>query len=448
MGYNEAYSIVIKNFMLILKPQWVIPVEPQLQILENHVVAIDEGVITDVFCLDDKPLPLHAEILELPGHALLPGFVNTHTHSPLALGRGLGNDLPLMTWLNEHIWPMEKIHMGNAFIHDGSLLAMAEMIKSGTTCFNEHYFLAYQSAKCAAQVGMRAQIGLWCGQMPTPDGNDVTEQLLTARENISKLQDFSPLISLSLAPHSPYLLDDNDMQAIKDFLQDHPLNVHMHVHEVAEEIDKSLQTYGKRPLKRMAELGLLSDRFLAVHFTQATDEDLAIIKDYNMSVVHAPHANMKLASGFCPVTKLSAQGSNVAIGTDSASGNNQLDMLSEMRTAALLGKVCSQEPTAVPAHEALTMATINGAKAMGLDDQIGSICAGKQADLIAINLHHINSMPVYDPISQIVYAASREQVQYVWVAGKCLLQQGKLTTIDETEVLSLASQWQHKIHSK
>ena len=267
----------------------------------------------------------------------------------------------------------------------------------------------------------------------------------TAAQTLEKCSNLSPLIDFSVAAHSPYLLDNDDLSALKHFSEQHQLNVHMHVHEVKSEIESSIQEYGKRPLARLAEHGVLSERFLGVHLTQVNDEDLTIIKDSGMHVAHCPHSNLKLASGFSPIQSMHDIGINIALGTDSAASNNSLNMLAEMNTAGILSKAVSEDSTATPAYTALSMATINGAKAMGLDHKIGSIEKGKQADIIAIDLNHVNTLPMYNPINQIVYGASREQISHVWVAGKPLLIESKLTTIDEVEVLQQAIAWQSKI---
>jgi 5-methylthioadenosine/S-adenosylhomocysteine deaminase len=430
---------------LILKPTYIIPVVPENTVYDDHAILIHDDTIEKITPVDAITQTDDIPCITLENTAIMPGLINTHTHSPMTLLRGLADDLPLMTWLNDHIWPAEGKWLGQEFIADGTQLAIAEMIKGGTTCFNEHYFQANVLADVAHKTGMRANIGLWLGDLPVLDGKNIDEQLKTAEAVLASHGNLSPLISMTMAPHSPYLLDDSSLIKLKDFAKTHQLGVHMHVHESQNEMETSMQQHQKRPLARMQALGLLSDRFQCVHMTQVNDEDLRIMTDTGAHAITCPHSNLKLASGMCPVHQLLEKDINVAIGTDGAASNNDLDMLSEMQTTALLTKALAQDPTAVPAHQALTMATINGAKALGMEASIGSLEAGKQADMMAINLNHVSTQPLYNVISQVVYAASRDQVSHVWVAGKCLMEKGKLSTIDEADALNKARSWRDKI---
>jgi 5-methylthioadenosine/S-adenosylhomocysteine deaminase len=430
------------NADLIINPTWILPIEPANTILENQSLVVKDGVIIDILAPDLARDRYQAkETLTLSDHIVLPGFINAHTHTPMTLFRGIANDLPLMEWLNKHLWPAEKKWLSESFVEDAVELSIAEMIKGGTTCFNEHHFFPEAIAKITEKNCMRASIGFgiigfsnnWA---KNPD-EAIKKGLATYRAYIN-----NPLIDIVLAPHSPYTVDDNTFLKIKEISHDLQIPIYLHLHETVAEINDSLTKYNKRPIKRLYELGVLSSSFEAVHMTQLNDEDFSIIKETGLQIITCTESNLKLASGICPVQKLLDMGINVALGTDSTASNNDLDMLAELRTTSLIGKFYGNNPTHIPAITALEMATINGAKAMGLDAKVGSLKIGKAADLIAIDLADISTQPVYDPIAQIVYAANSRQVKYVWVAGIKLLDNGQLTKIDEKELIAKAKNWQ------
>ncbi len=430
---------------LLLTARWVIPVEPAGAILEHHSIAITQDRIVDVLPREAARARYQAAAtVELATHALIPGLINAHTHAAMSLFRGLADDLPLMDWLNHHIWPAEQKWVGPEFVRDGSELAIAEMLRSGTTCFNDMYFFAADTARVAHDIGMRACVGLIVIDFPSPYAQTAEEYLhkgLRLREELRH----SELIATAFAPHAPYTVSDEPLQRIRTVNNELNLPVHIHVHETAHEIDGSVAKTGMRPLKRLERLDLLNPNLVAVHMTQLTQEEIDTLAAAGASVVHCPESNLKLASGFCPVQQLLRAGVNVALGTDGAASNNDLDMLAEMRTAALLAKGTSGEATAVPAHLALRMATLHGAKALGLDGRTGSLTVGKYADITAIDLAALATQPVYDPVSQIVYAATREQVSDVWVAGRQLLKARRLTALDEQGLLAKAARWRDKI---
>lgn len=333
---------------------------------------------------------------------------------------------------------------GDTAVYDGTQLALAEMLRSGTTCFNEHYPFPNKIIESTIKAGMRACIGLF-----VMDGElgwaKTAAEFLEKGEAFYKNQQSNPLISFSLAPHSPYMLCDDTMLAIKQKAEEWQLPIHMHVHEPDSEMTASLENYNQRPLKRLYELGMLSEKFLAVHMAKANNEDIAILKETGTQVIHCPSSNLKLTSGFSPVQKLIDAGINVALGTDGAASNNDTDMFNEMHIAALLAKMVHEDPTALDAASALRMATLNGAKAMGLDKEIGSLEIGKAADIIAVDLDHLNTLPTYNPISHLVYAVNSQQVNHVWVAGKQLLNNRKLTTLDEADIIKNAKKWQQRL---
>jgi 5-methylthioadenosine/S-adenosylhomocysteine deaminase len=429
----------------LIHARWVVPVEPSGQILEHHSLAIQAGRIVSILPTEGARTRYAAvESIELPNHALIPGLVNAHTHAAMALFRGLADDLPLMDWLNHHVWPAEQKWVGAEFARDGTELAIAEMLKSGTTCFNDMYFFAEETARVAHDIGMRACVGLIMVDFPSSYAQAPEEYLHKGLKLRDELR-HSELIATAFAPHAPYTVSDDPFARIRTVNNELNLPVHIHVHETAHEVEGSVAKSGMRPLKRLEKLDLLNPSLVAVHMTQLTQEEIDTLAQAGAHVVHCPESNLKLASGFCPVHQLLAAGVNVAIGTDGAASNNDLDMLGEMRTAALLAKGVSGEATAVPAHMALRMATLNGARALGLDGRIGSLTVGKYADIAAVDLSPIATQPVYDPVSHIVYAATREQVTDVWVAGRQLLRARRLTTLDEEAILTKVARWRDKI---
>jgi 5-methylthioadenosine/S-adenosylhomocysteine deaminase len=349
-----------------------------------------------------------------------------------------------MDWLNNHIWPAEAKWVGPDFVRDGTELAIAEMLQSGTTCFNDMYFFPDVTARAALDTGMRACIGLIMIEFPSAWAQNPDEYLHKGLALHDELH-HNELVTTAFAPHAPYTVSDATLEKIRMYADELDVPIHMHVHETAHEVESSLAQYKMRPLARLAQLGLLSPRLLAVHMTQLLPDEIEAIAQANVSVLHCPESNLKLASGCCPVHALIQAGVNVAIGTDGAASNNNLDMLEEMRIAALLAKGTSRDATAVPARTALRVATLNGAKALGIDARTGSLTAGKAADIAAIDLSALSSQPVYDPLSQIVYTATRDQVTDVWVNGRRLLANQQLTTLDESALRDKAQAWRDKI---
>jgi 5-methylthioadenosine/S-adenosylhomocysteine deaminase len=429
----------------LIHSRWIAPVEPDAVVLDHHSVVIHEGRILDLLPSDQARAIYTAEDeYDLGRHLLIPGLVNAHTHAAMSLLRGLADDLPLNEWLNEHIWPAETRWVNEEFVHDGTQLAMAEMLRSGTTCFNDMYFFPDVTARAAVSCGMRSCVGLIVLDFPTVWANDANEYIsrgLAVHDHYRG----DPLIRTVFAPHAPYTVSDAPLQHIRVLADELDLGIHMHVHETAEEVDKAEDLTGKRPLARLHELGLVAPDMIAVHMTQLSAAEIDTFAAAGGHVVHCPESNLKLASGFCPAQALLAAGVNVALGTDGAASNNDLDMLGEMRSAALLGKAVSNDASALPAHTALRMATLNGARALGLGEQTGSLVKGKWADITAINLDTLETLPLYDPVSQLVYASGREQVTDVWVAGQQLLRDRRLTTLDGNDIVERARHWQTRI---
>lgn len=427
----------------LIHARWIIPVEPESVTLEHHTLVVDGGRIIDLLPTESAKQKYQGTSTEnLDNHALLPGLINSHTHAAMTLMRGIADDLQLMDWLQNHIWPLEQKWMSEAFVKDGTDLAIAEMILGGTTCFNDMYFFPEITAAQAIHHGIRASIGLIVIDFPTvwaENSEAYIEKGLALHEQLRH----HPLISTPFAPHAPYTVSDEPLQKIKTLVDELELPIHIHVHETLHEVEQ--EKAGVRPLQRLHELGLIDPSFIAVHMTQLTDDEIARFAETGAHIVHCPESNLKLASGFCPVAKCIAAGINVALGTDGAASNNDLDMFGEMRTAALLGKAVAGDASAIPAMTALRMATINGAKALGLDNETGSLSIGKAADVIAIDLSHLETQPLYCPVSQIVYAASRQQVTDVWVAGKRLLKQRHLTTVNIDELRMKIAEWRERL---
>lgn len=429
---------------LLLLPTWLVPVEPAGVVLENHALGIRDGRIALIASRETALRHPSREVRELPGMLLAPGLVNAHGHAAMTLFRGLADDLPLMTWLQNHIWPAESRWVDEIFVRDGTELAIAEQLKSGISCFSDMYFYPEVASERIHTSGIRAQLCVPVLDFPTPGTRDSDESL---RKGVALFDDLKlhPRIKVAFGPHAPYSVNDDTLEKIRVLAEELDANIQMHVQETACEVEQALERHGERPLARLSRLGLLGPGFQAVHMTQVSDEDLALLVESNSSVIHCPESNLKLASGFCPVERLWQAGVNVAIGTDGAASNNDLDLLGETRTAALLAKAVAGSATALDAHRALRMATLNGARALGLDAEIGSLEPGKSADLVAFDLSGLHQLPIYDPVSQLIYASSRDCVKHLWVGGKQLLEDGRLTRMDEEELKDRARGWSRKI---
>jgi 5-methylthioadenosine/S-adenosylhomocysteine deaminase len=430
---------------LLITSRWLLPVDNDQSILENHAVAVIKDTVVEIGPADKlKARYTATQSVDLPDHALIPGLVNAHTHAAMTLFRGYADDIPLMEWLNEHIWPAESRWVDEKFVQTGTDLACAEMIKGGTTCFNDMYFFPDIVAKRTEKAGMRACIGMIVVDFPTVWAQNADEYInkgLEVRDSIRH----SNLLTAAFAPHAPYTVSDQPLQKIATLSDELDCPVHIHLHETAHEIEQSMARFGMRPIERLDQLGLVGPRLIAVHMTQLLPGEIETLAERGIHVAHCPRSNLKLASGFCEVSKITESGINIALGTDSASSNNTLDMISEMMTASLLAKGVSGSPTAMNAYSTLEAATMGGARALGLEEKIGSIEVGKQADLCAVDMSDMGSQPVYNPVSQLVYSASSRQVSDVWVAWARLLESGQLTTIDEKQVKADTLEWGNRI---
>ena len=429
----------------LLLAKWVIPIEPDATAWSDTAVAIHDGRIIDVLPNAKATEQYQASnTIELSNHAVLPGLINAHTHASMNLLRGFADDLPLMTWLQEYIWPAEQKWISHDFVYDGTLLACAEMLRGGTTCFADMYFFAESTARAAEHASIRAVIGLIAVDFPTAYAQDAKEYLRKGLALHDQLRGH-PLISTMFAPHAPYSVSNDPLSHIATLAEELDIPIHIHLHETEHEIAESLEKFGTRPMQRLEQLGLLTPRLVSAHMTHLTDAEIATYARVGAHVVHCPESNLKLASGFCPLQKLLNAEVNVALGTDGAASNNDLDMFGEMRTAALLAKGVANDAVAGKAAAILRMATINGARALGLDEHVGSIETGKAADLIAVDLSQLETLPNYDPVSTLVYAANRHQVSDVWIAGRHLMKNRVLTTLDINELAKSAQDWQTRL---
>jgi 5-methylthioadenosine/S-adenosylhomocysteine deaminase len=433
---------------LLIEARWIVPVEPANLILEDHAVAIDNGRIIAILPQDEATTRFSPrKIKRLKQHVLIPGLVNLHAHAAMTLLRGLADDLPLMDWLQNHIWPAEAKHVSPQFVHDGTLLACAEMLRGGITCFNDMYFYPKAAAEAALKSGMRASIGLITLDFPTAYAADTDDYLakgLSVRDEFRE----EPLISFCLAPHAPYTVNDRSFAKVLTLAEQIELPIHIHLHETTQEIEDSLRDFGMRPIERLRQLGLLSPGLIGAHAVHLNPEEIKLLAEHGCSVAHCPSSNLKLASGIAPVADLLSQSVNIGLGTDGAASNNRLDLFQEMRLAALLAKGQTGRADAITAHQALRMATLGGAQALGIDATVGSIAPGKAADLCAVSLDDIGLSPCYDPASHLVYAAGREHVSDVWVAGQIRVENAQLIENNEIELIKLAALWQNKVCSR
>ena len=439
---------------LIIEARWLCPIIPNNTLLEYQAVVIQSGRIIDICAITQASAQYEAkETVQLDEHILIPGLINLHTHAAMSLMRGLADDLPLMPWLEKHIWPAERNVVSPNFVHDGTLLACAEMLSGGITTFNDMYFYPESTAMASIKAGLRANLGLVVLEFPTNYANNADDYIDKGTAAKDQLRD-EPLISFSFAPHAPYTVSDATFSQINTLSAQLDIGIHTHLHETQAEIIQSEQAYGMRPLTRLANLGLLNSSLTLAHCVHLNQAEIKLLAEHGCSIAHCPSSNLKLASGIAPITECSRNGINIGLGTDGAASNNRLDMFTEMRLAALLAKGQSGDASSITAHQALEMATINGAKALGMDDKIGSIEIGKLADLTAVRMNDLTMQPCFDPISHLVYVAGREQVSHVWVSGDLKYHkpngnangnEGFFSNIEPQQLRNILSKWQNKL---
>jgi len=441
---NKLYQSTI-NVDLAIEARWIATVSSNQPTLENHSVVVMAGKIVDILpTLEARQKYTVDNLVCLDHHVLIPGLINCHTHAAMSLMRGLADDIPLMPWLEQHIWPAEQAVISERYVQDASLLACAEMLSGGITCFNDMYFYPKATAIAASQAGIRAHLGLLVLDFASVYASDADDYLQKGFDAHDSWRD-NPLITSSIAPHAPYTVSNQTLQKVITYAEQLELGIHTHLHETKDEIIKSEAQYGLRPIQRFAELGLLGPNFVAAHGVHLLSNEIDMLAEYGCHIAHCPSSNLKLGSGMAPVEKLLAKGVNVCLGTDGAASNNRLDIFSEMRLSALLAKGMSGDATVLPAHQALEMATISAAKAIGLDHNIGSIKVGKFADLVAVTLNEMAIAPYYDPISHLVYACGREHVTHTWVAGELRYGQGVYANIEPKELKEIVNTWQPKL---
>ncbi len=429
----------------LICPRWTVRAEPPIAVEENLVAAVDHGRIVALLPRAEAEARFVPDARhERPEHVLLPGLVNAHTHAGMSLMRGFADDMPLERWLAERIWPAEGRLVTPEFVADGTRLAIAEMLLGGTTCFADMYYFPDVVGEAAIECGMRAVVGMIAVDFPTPWASTPDEYLEKGLAVHDRFKG-EALVTTAFAPHAPYSVGDATLARVRQLADELDVPIHMHVHETAAEVDRAARETGRRPLERLDALGLVTPALIAVHATALDPREIALLARAGSSIVHCPRSNLKLASGACPVAKLAAAGVNVALGTDGAASNNRLDLWSELELAALFGKHVAGDAGAVPAPEALAMATINGARALNLADEIGSLTPGKAADMICVRLAGPALRPVLDPLSQLVYAASREQVTDVWVAGHHVVADGELVRLDGAALAERADQWGQRL---
>ncbi len=432
---------------LLIRPEWIIPVEPAAVTLRGHALAVSNGRIVDVLPNDEAFRRFHPrQTLNLPGEVLLPGLINLHTHAAMSLLRGYADDLPLMRWLSERIWPAESKHASSDFVRAGTLLACAEMLRGGITTFNDMYFFPQAAAEAARRTGIRAVLGIVVIEFPTAyaaDADDYLAKGLAVRDALRA----DPLLSFCLAPHAPYTVADKTFERVATLAAQLEIPVHVHLHETLHEIEESRQQHGVRPIERLRRLGLLGPQLIAVHGVHLAPDEVDLLTREGCHLAHCPTSNLKLGSGIAPLSAIQGQGLNFGLGTDGAASNNRLDLFQEMRHAALLAKGASHDAEALDAHAVLHAATLGGARALGLDGQIGSLRPGKAADLCTVRLDDWMIRPCFDPASHLVYVAGREQVTHTWVAGELVMKDGAPVRIMVSELLDIAGLWHNRLTS-
>ena len=430
----------------LIASRWCLPVEPAGTVLEDHAVAVVDGRIAAVLPRAEARAVYQPSVfIERPEHVLVPGLVNTHCHAAMTLLRGLADDLPLDAWLRERIWPVERRFVSAEFVRDGTELAIGEMLRAGVTCFSDQYFFPEIVAETAVDLHIRAVIGTPVVDLPTAWAEDVADYLNKGTDLVHDRYADHPLISTCFAPHTTRALSDAAFTELRILADQLDVPVQIHLHESATQVAQSVDATGKRPLERLDDLGLLNASLLAVHAVHVTPEEIRRLAVAGASVAHCPSSNLKLACGLAPAAAMVDAGIAVGIGTDGAASNNLLDVLADVRLAAMLAKVSADDGAAIPAEQAFRMATLDAARALRRDHEIGSIEPGKWADLTCIDMQRFNTQPLYDPVSQLVYATRSDQVSDVWVAGRHLLDRGELTTINRDSLFRRSSEWRRRI---
>lgn len=444
---REQRSTQAREVDAIIHAKWLIPMTETGLVLEDHCLVIHQQLIREILPSTEVGNTYFSkEVYQLDEHILIPGLINAHGHAAMTLLRGYADDLALKPWLEERIWPAEGRWVSEEFVQDGTELALAEMLLAGTTAFTDMYFFPDFAARAALKANMRAHLASPVLDFPTVWAKDPDEYIHKAMSLHDQYKN-NDHITVGFGPHATYTVSDKPMQTLATYASELDIAIHMHVHETAQEIALAVEKSGTRPLKHLDELGLLIPNLQCVHMTQLQADEISLLAERGASVVHCPASNMKLASGICPVGELLAAGVTVALGTDGSASNNELNLLQEMRLAALLGKIASGDAANPSAWDVLRMATVNGAELMGLSDQLGTLESGKYADITAVSLNRVNSTPVYDPVSTLIYSTQSSQVSHVWVAGQLNVKNGELLSLDISHLQEKARYWAEKIQA-
>jgi len=433
---------------IIIRADYVLTMDKHFTVIRNGAVAVDNGRIATVGTADDILGKYSSkQIIGGDGFIAFPGLVNTHTHSPMVYFRGLADDLPLKEWLEEHIWPAEKKWLSPEFVSDAAELAFLEMIKSGITSCNDMYFYGNEIAAAAKKIGIRAAVGAGILDFPTRTAQNPAEYLAKAESFIRDWKE-DGLIVPCLAPHSPYTCSPDTLRKAKTLSEKHSVRLHIHLSETEWEVAELMARYRSRPITFLDSIGFFDESVTGAHCIWVEDEEIEILARRGVGVAHCMESNLKLASGFAPVASMLAQGIRVTFGTDGAASNNDLNILSEMSTTAKVHKALSKDPTVLNARRVMLMATRWGAEALGLADVIGSIEAGKAADIVLADTKKPHLTPMYDLYSGIVYAMNAADIDTVLINGRLILKGRSLITGDESAILHRANEWGKKIRGK
>ena len=430
---------------LLIESRWIIPVEPADVILENHSIAVDQGKIVAILQHPEAESRFAArEVKKLAQHIVIPGLVNLHTHGATALLRGAGDTAQPGNGAHDHLHPSVSRLLGAQFVHDGTLLACAEMLRGGITCFADMYFFPKAAAKAALAIGMRAALGILTVGFPTPYATDAEDYLAKGLGARDELRD-EALLSFCLASSAASTVDDRTLARLLTLSEQCDLPIHLHLHETTREIADTQKRYGVRPCERLRRLGLLSPGLIAAHAAYLDNEEIALLAAHGCSIAHCPSAQLRHASGSASLPMLARHGINIGLCTDGAASTGRLDMFQEMRLAALQTRGTGLHSEIDDAHRVLRMATLNGARALGLDTQIGSLCVGKAADLCALDAGRIGMTPCYNAALSVVNYAGQEHVSDVWIAGLLRFADRRQLGVSEIELIKLAALWQNQI---
>jgi len=429
----------------------LLTMSPAMKVVEDPVLGIRDGKILFV---EDAHSPLAAlyaprERIDARGCIILPGLVNTHTHAPMVCFRGIADDLPLMRWLNDYIFPLERRYVTRPFVRAGTLLAAAEMIRSGTTTFCDGYFYESTVAETAREAGLRivAGMGIFDRDFRRDDAEQIAKHVEAARRYLERWLGASELVTPALFCHAPYTCSPGTLKAVREVADAHGVFLITHLSETRYEIGIIAEAFGRTPARHLEALGVLNERTIAVHCNWLDDEEIAILARHDVKVSHNVESNMKLATGMAPVVKMKRQGVTVGLGTDGCASNNDHDLIGEMGTAARLHKILAMDPSEMDARTVLRMATIEGARALGLDGITGSLEKGKAADIIIVDTAKPRLRPLYNPYSQLVYAATGDDVKTVIIAGRTVMRDGRLLTIDEEGAIEAVERIADRIRS-